>query len=72
MQNWRNRLVLLVGLAVAAGACGRAEHMVAPGGTQYDEDPVLAPDDGSQEPQDNPPADSTSERWGGFLGGGGG
>jgi hypothetical protein len=71
MQNWRKRLALVAGLAVAAGACTRVEHVVAPREAQYEEHPVLPVDEGHPVPQDEPPADSTSERWGGFIGGGG-
>lgn len=68
MQMWRTRLALALGLAVAASACTGAEHLVAPGEARYEAHPVLPPD---REGPDDTPADSTSERWGGFLGGGG-
>lgn len=72
MQMWRKRLALVLGLAVAAGACTGAEPLATPGEAQYEAHPVLPPDGGDPVPQDDPPADSTSERWGGYLGGGGG
>lgn len=72
MQIWRKRFALVVGLAAAAGACTGTEHLVAPADAQYEEHPVLPPDGGGPVSQDDPPADSTSERWGGFLGGGSG
>jgi hypothetical protein len=71
MQMGKKQFALVVGLAVAAGACTGVEHLVAPGEAQYQEHPVLPPDGGSPVPQDDPPADTTSERWGGYLGGGG-
>lgn len=70
MQTWRKRLALVLGVAVAAAACSRIDQLAAPGEARYDTQPALPPGE-EQTPQgDQPPADSTDERWGGLIGGG--
>lgn len=72
MHVRRTRLALLAALAMAAGACAGAEHPAAPGEAHYDEQPAPPPTGQNTGPQDDPPpADTTGERWGGFIGGGG-
>jgi hypothetical protein len=67
---WRWKKVLVVGAGVVLGACSSVEHVSAPEAARYEQQPAVAPDTTVQAPQDDPPADTTGGRWGGYMGGG--
>lgn len=70
MKGWKLALALAAVLAVAAGACARAGQPTAPDAdARFDEQQT--PQDGPGGPGTGTPTDTT-DRWGGYIGGGGG
>ena len=66
MQRWKKGLV--VGAGILAGACDSVGRIAAPEASDSAAQAAFA-DSAAYVPHDDPPADTTVGRWGGYLGG---